>query len=92
MAGLTSVRGSSLPIIARIPIPGVPHWVGIGPDAVWISNGGKDNISRIDPKTNLVIATVAVGRNPCSGLGIISYSRRGRPANMQARTAVISQE
>jgi DNA-binding beta-propeller fold protein YncE len=70
MAGPDSVRVSSLPIVAKIPIPGVPDWLAIGPDAVWISNAGKDNIARIDPDTNAIVATVAVGRSPCSGLAV----------------------
>jgi virginiamycin B lyase len=61
---------SALPILAKISIPGSPDWVAIGDDAVWISNIAKDNISRIDPKTNKVVANVPVGRAPCSGLGL----------------------
>jgi virginiamycin B lyase len=61
---------SALPIVAKIPIPGSPDWVAISNDAVWISNIAKNNISRIDPNTNKVVANVAVGSAPCSGLGL----------------------
>jgi virginiamycin B lyase len=61
---------SSLPISAKLSIPGSPDWVAIGSDAVWISNKAKDAISRIDPATNRVVATVGVGKAPCSGLAV----------------------
>ena len=32
---LTSVRVSSLPVIAKISIPGAPDWMAIAPDSVW---------------------------------------------------------
>src|SRR4051794_10705854 len=72
MANLQSVQRpvSDLPIVAKLSIPGSPDWVGIGQDAVWISNKAKNSIARIDPTTNQLVATVQVGRAPCSGLGI----------------------
>lgn len=72
MANLAAVRRpiSDLPIAARISVPGSPDWVGIGANAVWISNAGKDSLARIDPSTNKVAKTVAVGRHPCSGLAV----------------------
>src|SRR5262249_35073903 len=51
-------------------IPGSPDWVAIGDDAVWISNIGDNNITRIDPATNKVVTVIAVGKAPCSGLGL----------------------
>jgi len=61
---------SALPILAKISIPGSPDWVAIDRDAVWISNLPKNNVARIDPAQNKVVATVGVGRAPCSGLGV----------------------
>jgi YVTN family beta-propeller protein len=58
------------PITAKISIPGSPDWVGNGPNAVWISNGGRDSLARIDPAKNKVAKTVPVGRRPCSGLAV----------------------
>jgi len=48
-------------------IPGVPDWIAID-DHVWVSNYPKNNVTRIDPKTNKIVATIAVGKGPCSGL------------------------
>jgi virginiamycin B lyase len=61
---------SQLPILAKISVPGSPDWVAVSEDAIWISNIARDNITRIDPRTNTVVANVAVGREPCSGLGL----------------------
>ncbi len=55
--------------IAKFSIPGSPDWVAIG-DSVWISNNPKNNISRLDPSTNEVGATITVAKTPCSGLAI----------------------
>jgi DNA-binding beta-propeller fold protein YncE len=52
---------------AEIPIPGVPDWQVVTKDAVWVSNGPKDTLHRIDAKTNQAIA-IEVGKRPCSGL------------------------
>ena len=52
---------------AVFPVPGTPDWLAID-EAVWVSNKPKDSVSRLDPKTNTVTATVQVGKGPCSGL------------------------
>ena len=48
-------------------IPGVPDWQAID-DHVWVSNSPKHTVTRIDPKANKIVETIAVGKNPCSGL------------------------
>jgi virginiamycin B lyase len=48
-------------------IPGVPDWIAID-DHVWVSNSPKHSVTRIDPKANQIVGTIAVGKNPCSGL------------------------
>ena len=48
-------------------MPGTPDWLAIDEDA-WVSNKPKDSVSRLDPKTNKVTATIAVGKPPCSGV------------------------
>lgn len=53
---------------AVFPIEGTPDWQAITAEAVWVSNGPKNTIHRLDPKTNKVDAAIAVGRRPCSGL------------------------
>ena len=55
--------------IAKFSIPGFPDWIAIG-DSVWISNKPKSSISRLDPKTNQVAATIPVGKAPCAGLAV----------------------
>lgn len=52
---------------AVFEVPGVPDWLAID-DHVWVSNKPKDSITGMDPKTNKVAATIAVGKRPCSGL------------------------
>jgi YVTN family beta-propeller protein len=52
---------------AVFEVPGVPDWLAID-DHVWVSNKPKDTVSRMDPATNTVVATIPVGRRPCSGL------------------------
>lgn len=72
MADLRPVQRpvSSLPIVAKLSIPGSPDWVGVGPQDVWISNKAKDSVSQIDPVTNRLVANIHVGRAPCSGLTV----------------------
>ncbi|WP_271612533.1 hypothetical protein [Bradyrhizobium sp. CCBAU 21362] len=72
MSNLTAVQRpiASLPIAAKISIPGSPDWIGIGADAVWISNAETDSLARIDPSINAVVKTVPVGRRPCSGIAV----------------------
>jgi virginiamycin B lyase len=72
MSNLAAVQRpiASLPVAAKISIPGSPDWVGISANAVWISNAGADSLARIDPSTDSVAKTVAVGRRPCSGIAV----------------------
>lgn len=67
-----STPGVKIPITKLKPdavfsVPGVPDWLVIDDD-VWVSNSPKDTVHRLDPKTNTVVATITVGRHPCSGL------------------------
>ncbi|WP_238325981.1 DUF5074 domain-containing protein [Bryobacter aggregatus] len=55
--------------VAEVSIPGVPDWQAVTPDALWVSNGPKNTVHRIDAKTNAAIA-VEVGTRPCSGLAV----------------------
>ena len=52
---------------AVFPVPGTPDWLAID-EAVWVSNKPRDSVSRLDPKTNTVTATIPVGKAPCSGV------------------------
>jgi YVTN family beta-propeller protein len=67
-----STPGVKIPMARLKPeavfeIPGVPDWIAID-EHVWISNKPKDSVTRIDPKTNTIVATIAAGSRPCSGL------------------------
>ena len=43
-------------------------WVAITPDAVWVGSTEPNAAHRIDPRTNAVVATVALDGEPCAGL------------------------
>ena len=47
---------------------GTPDWQVVTEDSVWVANGPKNAIHRLDVKSNKVAATVTVGQKPCSGL------------------------
>jgi len=53
---------------AVFQVEGVPDWQVVTDDAVWVANGPKNVIHRLDVKTNQVAATIEVGKKPCSGL------------------------
>ena len=37
-------------------------------DSVWVANGPKNLVHRLDVKTNKIAANITVGQKPCSGL------------------------
>jgi YVTN family beta-propeller protein len=53
---------------AVFPVEGTPDWQVLTDDAVWVTNGPKNTVHRLDPKSNKVLAAVTVGTRPCSGL------------------------
>ena len=53
--------------IAVFDIPGAPDWMAID-EHVWISNAPKGTVTRINPKTDTIVDTIATGKRPCSGL------------------------
>lgn len=53
---------------AVFPIEGTPDWQVVTEDAVWVTNGPKNTVHRLDPKSDKVLAAVTVGTRPCSGL------------------------
>jgi YVTN family beta-propeller protein len=59
---------STLTPLAVFPVEGVPDWQVVTEDAVWVSNGPKNSLHRLDPKSNTVVAAIEVGKKPCSGL------------------------
>ena len=59
---------SAIQPLAVFPVEGTPDWLVITDDAVWVTNGPKGTVHRLDPKTNTVAAAITVGKRPCSGL------------------------
>jgi virginiamycin B lyase len=59
---------ASVTPIAVFPIEGTPDWQVLTDDAVWVTNGPRNTIHRLDPATNRVVAAITVGQKPCSGL------------------------
>jgi virginiamycin B lyase len=59
---------SDLPLSATIHVGKTADWVAIAPDAVWVGSTSPNAVHRIDPKTNLRVATVALPGEPCAGL------------------------
>jgi hypothetical protein len=53
-------------VIDRIRLPGVTDYsqVAVGAGAVWVSDSGKSNVYRVDPRTDRVVATVHLGGSP----------------------------
>lgn len=47
---------------------GAPDWQVVTGDAVWVANGPRNAIHRLDVNTNKMAATITVGKRPCSGL------------------------
>ena len=47
---------------------GSPDWQVLTDDAVWVTNGPRNVVHRLDVNTNNMAATITVGKKPCSGL------------------------
>jgi len=58
----------SLPIVARIELPKSADWITFGDHAVWVVNYSPDRVSRIDDRTNKLVADIPMGRNGCLGI------------------------
>lgn len=59
---------TSITPLAIFPAEGTPDWQVLTADAVWVSNGPKNTVHRLDVKSNAVAAVITVGKRPCSGL------------------------
>jgi YVTN family beta-propeller protein len=59
---------STLAPDAVFPVEGTPDWQVLTDDAVWVTNGPKNTVHRLDVNTNRVVAAIEVGKKPCSGL------------------------
>lgn len=63
---------SSLPVTAKLSIPGFPDWVTIDEEreTVWVSNRAHGSVVRVDGASARVTAEIQVGAQPCSGLAV----------------------
>src|SRR5262249_32210878 len=48
-------------VVARIDVGRSPHFLAVADDAVWTLNQGDGTVSRVDPRTNRVVATIETG-------------------------------
>jgi streptogramin lyase len=53
--------------LATIPIEGEPDWPLVAFGSVWVTNSGTGQVERFDPRTNTLVASVAI-TSPCNGL------------------------
>jgi YVTN family beta-propeller protein len=63
-----------------VHVPGSPIAVTVGEGAAWVTNNDDGSVSRIDPKTNRVVARIPVGDYPnaiASGDGAVWVVARG---------------
>lgn len=58
----------SLPVVARIELPKSADWITFGDKSVWVVNYSPDRVSRIDDRTNRLIADIPIGKNGCLGV------------------------
>jgi len=61
---------SELVPAATLALGKTADWVAVTSDAVWVGSTGPFAVHRIDPKTNRVIAAVALAGAPCAGLAV----------------------
>jgi virginiamycin B lyase len=54
---------------AKFNIPGAPDWIAVDED-VWISNKPKNNVTRLDPRSNTIKQVIGGFHKPCSGLAV----------------------
>jgi len=59
---------STITPVAVFTTGGTPDWQVLTDEALWVSNGPLNSIHRLNTKTNQVVATIGVGKRPCSGL------------------------
>jgi virginiamycin B lyase len=55
---------------ATLALGKIADWVAVTKDAVWVGSSGPFAVHRIDPKTNRVVAEVALAGAPCAGLAV----------------------
>jgi YVTN family beta-propeller protein len=71
-------------VVETIAVGPRPGRIAIGEGAVWVVNRGDHSVTRIDPATNKVVATIAVGHgigagDIAVGAGAVWLSAPGTP-------------
>lgn len=61
---------SELTPLVRLHLGKTADWVAISDDAVWVGTSGPDGVARIDPRSNTLVAAVALPGEPCAGLAL----------------------
>jgi streptogramin lyase len=64
------LEASALPISHKIHVGGDPDWLAIGFGSVWVAVPKNNEVVRVDPVRNVVMARVPVDKEPCYGIGI----------------------
>ena len=64
---LTRVNGDTNVVVEHIKVGRTPTAVAVGNGAVWVLNSGDGSVSRVDPKTNKVTATIKTGVTGAGG-------------------------
>jgi YVTN family beta-propeller protein len=65
--GLVRLNPSTGAVVATIPLGHSPHFLAIAPGAVWVMNQSDGTVSRVDPATNQVTATITVSSEAITG-------------------------
>jgi YVTN family beta-propeller protein len=62
-------------VVAEIKLGTNPGAILVTPDAIWVSNHRGGSVSRVDPATNKVVATISIGPAKASGPASIRLVR-----------------
>ena len=67
--GVPSVKHpmAELQPVATLHAPGMPDWMAVTPDSVWVTSSRAGVVTQLDAKTNQTGRAIAVAK-PCSGL------------------------
>jgi hypothetical protein len=55
---LTAVDAESPRVVARIPLPGGPHFIGAGGGAIWTIGQNDGFVTRVDPRSKRIVARI----------------------------------
>jgi YVTN family beta-propeller protein len=50
--------------ITTVQVGDFPTAVAVGHGSVWVANAGEGTVSRIDPETRTIVATIRLGASP----------------------------